>query len=225
MADIPSYPQIPATVWWGVRSILNKTPRIAISEDLLGIELSVQPAAARQYVTELKRVGLLTEENRASDLAHKWRMDETYQDAVAEILEASYGEELLAVAPSPIDRTRAIAWFQRQGLGEGSARNKAATYVLIASALPGEAAPRSGNAVAQKPKAVKFKEAKAPANTAPANNVHVEKAGEGGVEQQGGSIFPVNLNLQIHISADASVDQIDAIFGSMRKHLGNARLS
>lgn len=220
MADIPSFPQIPATVWWGVRSILNKTPRIAISEDLLGIELSVQPAAARQYVSELKRVGLLTEDNRGSDLAHRWRMDETYQEAVTEILEASYGEELLAVAPNPVDRAKAIAWFQRQGLGEGSARNKAATYVLIASALPGEAAPRSGSAGAQKPKTTRAKEVKAPDRP-----VTPQKLSDDGVGHKGGTLFPVNLNLQIHISADASADQIDAIFASMRKHLGNAQLS
>ena len=223
MADIPSYPQIPTTVWWGVRSLLNKTPRVAISEDLLGIELNVQPAAARQYVTELKRVGLLSDENRATDLAHKWRMDETYREAVGDILQACYGEELLAVAPDPADdRVKAVAWFQRQGLGEGSARNKAATYVLIASALPGEAAPRSAGTSAPKAKA----KPKAQKSEAKVDGSSVSGGKEPEREVQAfGSIFPVNLNLQIHISADASPDQIDAIFGSMRKHLGNARLS
>jgi len=41
-------------------------------------------------------------------------------------------------------------------------------------------------------------------------------------EGRGGQVFngpEVNINLQIHISADASPDQIDQIFMSMSKHL------
>lgn len=217
MAENNSYPQIPTTVWWGVRSLLNKTPRATIGDDLLGVELSVQPAAARQYVTELKRVGLLSEDNKATELAHKWRMADGYADAVKEILDNCYGESLQTVAPTVSDRAKAVDWFQRQGLGEGSARNKASTYFLIASAEPGESPSRAAGASAPKPARQSAKEAKpAPRKAEPA----VEKGSDGAF-----SAFPVNLNLQIHISADATTDQIDAIFSSMRKHLGNARLS
>lgn len=38
--------------------------------------------------------------------------------------------------------------------------------------------------------------------------------------QGGGQQFPgININLQIHISADATPDQIDQIFASMSKHI------
>lgn len=222
MPDSTSYPQIPTTVWWGVRSLLNKTPRATIGDDLLGVELSVQPAAARQYVNELKRVGLLNEEGKATELANKWRMSDSYAEAVRELLERCYGEGLLTVAPSPADRAKAIDWFQRQGLGEGAARNKAATYFLIASAEPGESAAKVSTPGAQKPPRAQTVK-KPPAvdqsrGTAPA-------AAQANSDTSQNGLFPINLNLQIHISADASTDQIDAIFSSMRKHLGNARLS
>lgn len=220
MADINSFPQIPTTVWWGVRSLLNKTPRAIVSEDFLGVELGVQPAAARQYVAELKRVGILNDDGRATDLAHKWRMPDTYPEAVTEMLESSYGEGLRTVAPSSSDRAKAIDWFQRQGLGEGSARNKAATYFLIASPEPGESPGRAATANGQKHRAPKAHTSAAPAAASPATARRATAADDGT-----SGMLPINLNLQIHISADASMDQIDAIFSSMRRHLGHARLS
>lgn len=39
-----------------------------------------------------------------------------------------------------------------------------------------------------------------------------------GVDSEVGSI-PVHIDLQIHISSDLSLDQIDAVFQSMAKHL------
>lgn len=219
MADGSSFPQIPTTVWWGVRALLNKTPNAAITDDLLGVELQVQPAAARQYVTELKRVGLLNENNRATELANKWRMADTYADAVESILRSSYGEGLLTIAPSPADRAKAVDWFQRQGLGEGAAKNKAATYFLLASPEPGESPRRAATGGAPRSRSAR----KTVSTDKPAVSVPTNDA-ERGSAQHGG-VFPVNLNLQIHISAEATIDQIDAIFESMRKHLGNATLS
>lgn len=78
MADKLSYPQIPATVWWGVRNIFQRTPNATISEKTLGVELSVQEVAARQYITKLRRVGILNEDSKATPLAQKWRHDDTY---------------------------------------------------------------------------------------------------------------------------------------------------
>lgn len=71
MADKVRFPQIPSTVWWGVRSLLHKTPNITVDERLLGVQLGVQEAAARQYINELKSVGLLTDEGKATPVAQK----------------------------------------------------------------------------------------------------------------------------------------------------------
>lgn len=218
MAENASYPQIPATVWWGVRAILNKTPRATINEDLLGVELSVQPAAARQYVSELRRVGILNDENRATDLAHKWRISDTYSEAVADILASCYDDSLRSVAPSLVEKSKAVDWFMRQGLGEGAARNKAATYFLIASPEPGESPQRQGGGTQPKAKRTKST-TKKPAS----QESSLDATDKRNVEASG--IFPVNLNLQIHISADATSEQIESIFSAMRKHLGNAKLS
>ncbi len=57
MAEKIRFPQIPSTVWWGVRSILQKTPNVTVDERLLSVQLGVQEAAARAYVNELRSVG------------------------------------------------------------------------------------------------------------------------------------------------------------------------
>jgi hypothetical protein len=140
MADKNSYPQIPATVWWGMRGILQRTPSATIDERFLSVHLSVQEAAARQYLTELKRVGILTDEGKATPVAGRWRNDETYWSAVQEILKATYPPGLLQVAPpEDAERHRVTSWFAHEGLGSGTAGNKAATYILIASRTPNEA--------------------------------------------------------------------------------------
>ena len=145
MAEKLSYPQLPSTVWWGVRGILQRSPNATIDERALGVELNVQEVAARQYLTELKRVGILNDENKATPIAQKWRHDETYGEAVDEILRNAYPDSLIQVAPrGAADRQKITSWFAREGLGSGTAGNKAATYLLISSDSPNESPTRGG---------------------------------------------------------------------------------
>ena len=74
MAEKNRYPQIPSTVWWGVRSIIQRTPNATIDERLLGVQLGVQEVAAKAYIGELRSVGILTDEYKVTPLAHKWRI-------------------------------------------------------------------------------------------------------------------------------------------------------
>src|SRR5215471_3727426 len=143
MADKNRYPQIPSTVWWGVRAILQRTPNATVDERMLGVQLEVQEVAARQYITELKNVGILTDEGKATPLAQKWRLDETYGQAVSELAGNVYPEGLLHVAPpGEAERQKVVSWFLQEGLGQGTAGNKAATYVLLTSPSPNESPAR-----------------------------------------------------------------------------------
>jgi hypothetical protein len=217
MADKASYPQIPATVWWGVRSILQRTPNTTLDERNLGVQLSVQETAARQYITELKRVGILSEENKATALAQRWRHDETYADAVDEILTNVYPESLTDIAPrGGADRQKIVSWFLREGLGSGSAGNKAATYLLISSASPNEA-PTRGSVTPQKTSSPKIGTSRKAVPAQPAGTI--AKTNEGAPPSAATGKIPLNINVQIHISAEASSEQIESIFASMRRYL------
>ncbi|MDB5660900.1 MAG: hypothetical protein JWS10_3515 [Cypionkella sp.] len=218
MAD-QSFPQIPSTVWWGMRQLLKRTPNAKFDENMLAASLNVQAVAAKQYINELKRVGILDDDNKGTDLAGRWRMDESYPQAVEELARGVYDEGLITIAPpGDADRARVVSWFMNQGLGEGSAKNKAATYLLITSLQP-NGAPNQ----ATRPSGEKAKEAKRvePRTASQATRGRVQKGNETprGSKTRGEMLMPLNVNVQIHISADATTDQIETIFSSMRKYL------
>lgn len=227
MADRTRYPQIPSTVWWGVRAILQRTPNATIDERLLGVQLGVQEAAARAYITELRAVGIINEDGKATPLAHKWRLDDSYAEAVEQLIQDTYPEGLVHIAPpGEAERQKVVSWFQREGLGHGAAGNKAATYLLLSSPTPNEA-PRAGAKAAQGEQPPRAR----PARQAASSPVKTKDEGgrtparRGNGEQRntsGADAFPLNINVQIHISADAGTEQIESIFQAMRRYLYDA---
>ena len=230
MADKVRYPQIPSTVWWGVRAILQKTPNVTVDERLLGVQLGVQEAAARAYINELRSVGILTEEGKATPTAQKWRLDESYAEAVTQIVEDTYPEGLLHLAPpGDADRQKVVSWFLREGLGQGAAGNKAATYLLISSPTPNEA-PRASAKSPQGDGTPKTRSPRASVSGTKNNggNSNETPARRGGGDRNatstraGADAFPLNINVQIHISADAGSEQIESIFQAMRRYLYDA---
>lgn len=222
MADKVSYPQIPSTVWWGVRSLLKYSPKMTIDEQTLGVELDVQAAAARQYLSDLKRVGILSETNKPTDLADKWRQDETYAEAVKTLLSNVYPEGLVHLAPpESADRQKIISWFTREGLGIGTAGNKAATYLLLCSPNPNEAPSRGASTLQKSPsRTTSTTEKKGKGSKSISTSVVAPQPPNDTTQRtrQTESI-PLNINVQIHISADASGEQIESIFSAMRRYL------
>jgi len=230
MAGKSRYPQIPSTVWWGVRALLHRSPNFTFDERSLGVELGVQEAAARQYLTELRSVGILTEEGKATPLAQRWRLDESYAEAVEELIASTYPEGLRHIAPpGDADRQKVVNWFMREGLGQGAAGNKAATYLLMSSTTPNEAPSRAS----AKGKDDNGRRAIAsrrvpPGRQSERSNRQSEVESIAGEEDQRRDVrrrtslqdaVPLNINVQIHISADAGSEQIESIFSAMRRYL------
>lgn len=217
MAEKQSFPQIPSTVWWGVRALLQRSPNSPISERTLGVQLNVQEAAAKQYVVELRRAGILDEDGKATELGQRWRHDDTYADAVSDILSQTYPESLIQIAPpGEADRQKVISWFTREGLGTGTAGNKAATYLLISSAEPNASTPKSVGAGtgSQRKSSAKASKAEGSKKAVTENAPREAKVRPPAPDQ-----MPLNVNVQIHIGADASSDQIESIFSAMRRYL------
>ncbi|UVO49253.1 DUF5343 domain-containing protein [Sphingomonas sp. SUN019] len=227
MAEKTRYPQIPSTVWWGVRSVLQRTPNATVDERLLAVQLGVQEAAARTYVTELKLVKILDDDGKATPLGRKWRLDETYPEAVNELIGAVYPEQLVHLAPpGEAERQKVVSWFQHEGLGQGAAGNKAATYLLLSSPTPNEApraAPKNGGGDASSSKRAprKLVSRPTPPNTPPTPADDGQGRANPTIKGRP-EAFPLNVNVQIHISADAGTEQIESIFQAMRRYLYDA---
>lgn len=208
-----NYPQLARGVWLGVWAILRKTPSRKLDDRALAAELGVQPTAAKAYAKELMKVGILDDECRPTSLANRWRQDGRDTTIIQEILEGAYPQELRDLAPiGDTDREKVIRWFMNDGLGEGSAKNRAATYIMLSEGVDEEAS--SSTKLPSKPRPAADPARKQgggqPAPRTPTKDAP-EKSGSGFTPE-------LAVNVQIHISADASVDQIEAIFASMKKH-------
>lgn len=226
MADRKSYPQIPTTVWWGVRAALQRSPNATIDARYLSVQLGVQPAAARAYVAELQAVGILNDECKATPLASRWRLDASYEAAVSELMEKAYPEGLRdLVPPGEADRAKIVTWFMHEGLGQGAAGNKAATYMLLGSPNPNDAPAKAGKATPRGDEAVPASPARSSRKTADKRKVSASKdheIDEGRQRRGAPETMPLNINVQIHIGADASSDQIENIFSAMKRYLYDA---
>lgn len=215
MAEASVFPQVPANVWWGVRNVIARNPRVTLDSTSLATLLNVQPTAARQYATQLQQLGIVDENYKVTDLAGRWRTDEAYTSARQEILEKVYPGALLELA-EPTNENRAMIerWFTGQGLGVGTAKNKTATYLLVGGDLPSEIKSEKVKKTAQNGQSSKASSAKSIKKNATSEPpTRIPPSAES---------MPLNVNVQIHISADASSDQINSIFDAMRRYLKDA---
>lgn len=218
--DKNRFPQIPATVWWGIRSIMSRTPNAVFDERFLAIQLNVQEVAAKQYVTELTSVGILNDDKRATPLALEWRLDASYHDAAEMLVKNNYPQALIDLAPhTEGDRQKATSFFMREGLGQGAAGNKAATYFLIGASSPNES-PARGIPKLKSSSGVSNETAEPRARRSAVNKRGSEQ-GRRSAHLAKTDGIPLNVNVQIHISADAGTDQIEAIFSAMKRYLND----
>jgi hypothetical protein len=187
----------------------------------MSIHLGVQPVAAKQYIAELVAVGILTEEGKATPLALRWRIDASYGAAVEELLTQVYPDSLRNIAlPSEGDRQRAKSWFLQEGLGEGAAKNKAATYFLLGSPTPVEGPTNGAAKASSEVRPGRRQTASKPLIKSAPKFAEVRDRSDlpRSTQSPPGGI-PLNVNVQIHISAEAGSEQIESIFAAMRRYL------
>lgn len=209
------FPQLPTTVWRGVWQLLNKAPTRRIDERTLSADLGVQSTAAKQYLKELEKLGIINPDGQPSELADDWRQDANDPDIVGRILELAYPESLRQLAPpNDLDREKVIRWFQGEKLGIGAAKNKAATYLMVASGMPDEG---SKVVTSSNPRKPKEREKSIPKPVEKSTKPLQVKKEEASARKP-----QLAVNVQIHISADASTDQIDAIFSAMKRYFDDA---
>ncbi|MEL7570294.1 MAG: hypothetical protein AAGU14_06990 [Eubacteriaceae bacterium] len=217
MAEIKAYPTLSSANWWKLREKFYASfPRSAISEEYLASILSMKISSVKNngIILNLKYLGLIDDENKCTDLANRWRMDETYPDVCAEIRNKVYPSELIDIGT---DRVAINSWFMaKNGAGTSQASKLTALYLLVSNPeikKPGE---KKQNPVKSKYASSQTQNKKK--SEVPNTIINSSKNENNAYTPP--SISPsVNLNLQIHISAEASSEQIDHIFMSMAKHL------
>ncbi len=214
-----SYPMLPINHWWQLRKKFKQSIPGVVTEGFLATVLDMQPNSARANVLPfLKQLGIIDEEGKTGERANRWRDDEHYPEVCKAMLNEIYPKELLDAVPNPVtDRARAERWFAREtGTGAAAARRMAALYVVLAEADPSKqpSEHEKKERPTRKPKEGSDDPARQRAVAAPAASAVSKHQPQEGQPAPG-----LYINLQIHISADATSDQIDQIFASMAKHI------
>lgn len=234
-------PFIPAKNWWDLRRRFKQTLPGRVNPGYVATVLQVEEDWARTLIRNLTALGLIDESGEPTQLANDWRHDDSYPDVCKAVRERIYTQDLRDALPCPDpDRSRLEAWFMRTlKIGAGAAKRHAAFYQLLcqadASAVDKPSAGSSdGRAPATRRSRSTQPRAMKPA-AQPAKQDQATLATEDGSQGQPQDPKPparqspltpeIHVNIQIHIAADASAVQIDAIFASMARHLRSAELS
>jgi hypothetical protein len=228
-----SYPYMTAGQWFGIRSKLRQSAPKAIDVDWVMSALGTSEKGARNIMPQLRAVGLIAADGAPSELALDLRDDETYSEAAKRVLESLYPQSLRDAYNDPeTEFSKVASWFMRNAkTGETTANMQAKLYLtLLKGELPGPddvkqtvaRKPKTDGAGAATPRVKVDRRVKADSEKGASGSVGTEGHGDarGAGGDQGKGFGPnLHLDLQIHISADAGADQIDAVFKSMAKYL------
>ena len=227
-----SYPILPVSQWWALRKKFKQSIPGVVTDTYLSAALNMGVNSARNNVLPyLKALGIIDPEGRPTERAKLWRDDGHYPAVCKAILESVYPEELRSAVPDPAsERDQASRWFaQHTGAGQNAVSKMVSVYNLLVEAnvtkqpdqdkksAPSKAAAPITPVIRKKVVGNSSSAAQSPRETQNSAVSSPRGSHEGTRSVVKGP--ELNINLQIHISADASPDQIEQIFESMSKHL------
>jgi hypothetical protein len=232
-----TFPKLPEKNWWVLRDQFAKSMPKEVTVGYLKTLLQLSSEdSARNLLSPLRQLGLIDEDSKPTDLANNWRNDQKYADACSQMREI-YPEELRDLFPvGSVDRKKLEDWFKYNGkLGDAAAKQATSLYLLLLDSKPKSS--------------VEFMSSKSTRNSNDTKNTRTRqstttnknkpeisvppKTSADTQEKQlstktvpGDNLenwFSLHIDLQIHISPEASADQIDNIFASMAKHIISMR--
>ena len=154
-------------------------------------------------------------------MAVKWRDDSLYPEVCESMRREIYPSELIDLGyDNASQRNEIHRWFAgNAGVGKAAAQKMTSFYLLLCEAAPNKA--NSKKAVQPKSQKTKAK-ANVPrksSSTRESQDPTDLQDDSQAIQKNGGP--QLHFNIQIHISPDSTVDQIDAVFASMAKHLSS----
>lgn len=227
-------PRINEAVWVKLRKqFRDRLPAVVDDAYLRGV-LSYNEASSDTLIRQLKRVGLINDEGKPTDLANRWRNDQQYAAVCEEIVDAVYPPGLRDAFPDASASRAAVAsWMAHTTRsGEGTAQGYARFYLMLlqadASVLSTTATPpKTPRTPRQEAGTTRQRQANAAsgstrtARSTTANREQENPSSNATQQPQFGRSFApsVHLDFQIHIAPDSAPELIDSVFASMAKHL------
>ena len=225
MAENNSYPMLSVSNWWNIRKKFKQTIPGTVTASYLSSVLNMQERSATNNIMPyLRQIGIIDAEGKTGERAKLWRDDIDYPKVCDEIRQEIYPQELLDIPyATDEDRESIKRWFARTtGTGESTVAKITAFYFLLCDKDPAkEPTTKQGNSTKIKstPRS-STKPVNGVTDGNPKENSHNQPTGANNTHPVSKPNIPaININLQIHISSDASPEQIDKIFESMSKHI------
>ncbi len=218
MAEKQSYPMMPEKSWWTIRSQFKKTIPAVVNVSYLKSLLSLtSDQAAKNIMSPLRQMKIIDEEGKPLPRATDWRSDAKYSDVCSAIMDELYPQEMKDLFPDSESDYGAIkSWFMdTAGIGDSAATKCTATFLLLKN--------KQLKDDSEIPKTTKVQ--KPTKSITETKNVSIPVKSEDkehGLSQSKESLSSspsLHIDLQIHISPDATSEQIDKIFASISKHL------
>lgn len=226
MSDNKSFPNIPISHWHKLRFQMKRSIPGAITSNYVASVLGMSEASARaNVIPSLRMIGLIDEnDNTNQDMAKKFRDDSQYPQFCKEVLQSNYPQGVLDAFPdSDSDKSNIKTWFMNHsGVGSSAASRIASFYITLLEADPNfeiKASKIKKAAPKKTEKSTPKKNAATESNTKIQSIKEAEPAKPKNPSGFSNSSPSLNINVQIHISSDATPDQIEKIFESMSKHI------
>ncbi|HKP54981.1 MAG TPA: DUF5343 domain-containing protein [Chloroflexia bacterium] len=225
---------VPESTWWTLRKKFAQSIPTAVTRGYLSTVLGITPVSAKNLIPALRGIGLIDDVGKPTELANRWRNDTEYPKVCEEIRTQRYPQELLDLFPEPgVDYGQVKGWFQSEyRLGDNAASKLARFYLLLLDSDPNKQSAASGS---KQVKVGTTPTKQATAKTRPTTKVPTPQAtppklippqANGDTDEveelarkSSKSGLSLHIDLQIHISPDASPEQIDKLFESMAKNL------
>jgi hypothetical protein len=106
-------------------------------------------SSAKVVLGAIRRLGLVDVDGKPTPLLQKWRCDEEYPEACAQMLRAGFPPEIIEAAEGAAVSTEQLCrLFMAAGLGEKTAYNVTRLFLILKSARTGPGQRRLGSATA-----------------------------------------------------------------------------
>ena len=227
-----TYPSMPTSSWHKLREQFKRTIPSVVTDSYISSVFDITEKSARSNILpSLRYTGLIDNEGKPTDLAVKWRDDGQYQEVCEQMRREIYSSELIDLGyDNASQRNEIQRWFANSiKVGATAARKMTSFYLLLCESDPNKVAPKKATPKKVAPKKVtQSNEQKTKAKADRQGEHSSTSESQDSTELQGASRViqenrgpELHFNIQIHISPDSTVDQIDAVFASMAKHLSS----
>lgn len=220
------FPIIPISHWFNLREQFKRTIPTAISPNYIASTLEMTEDSARSnIIPTLKTVGLISSDDGKvnQDLAKEFRSDDRYPEFCKKVIKGVYPTELSEAFPdADSDRKKIQNWFlNHTNVGEVASRKMASFYLTLLEGNPNKQSQpvkevKKSN-VSTDSKGTKPRSAKSKKDASVSSAT--EETTPPATGKAGNNLPSLNINIQVHLSSDLSIEQIEQVFASMAKHL------